>query len=148
KRIDKEITRLLEEWKAASSFVDRFSRWSKKHDMSFELFYRNIWRLGETSIGHIQEGIKRQGMARARFVFDCLDTDKSGHIDNLELQKLLIQWGLPENEVEDYLTDDDDKQFSFEEFYEKLKPIWDFAYENMSVRDMGQVVQPPDQKSQ
>ncbi|CAF1028313.1 unnamed protein product [Rotaria sordida] len=145
---NEEITRLLQEWQTATSFINRFSRLSKKQDMSFELFYRNIWRLGETSIGHIQDGIKRQGMARARFIFDCLDTNKSGYIDNLELQKLLIQWGLPENEVEDYLAGDDDKKFSFEEFYEKLKPIWDFAYENMSVRDMGQVVQPPDQKSQ
>ncbi|CAF1260605.1 unnamed protein product [Rotaria sordida] len=145
---NEEITRLLQEWQTATSFINRFSRLSKKQDMSFELFYRNIWRLGETSIGHIQDGIKRQGMARARFIFDCLDTDKSGYIDNLELQKLLIQWGLPENEVEDYLADDGDKKFSFEEFYEKFKPIWGFAYENMSVRDMGQVVQPPDQKLQ
>jgi Ca2+-binding EF-hand superfamily protein len=71
-----------------------------------------------------------------------LDNDSSGYIEISELQKLLIQWGLPDNEVDAYLADDDDKRYSFEEFYQNMKPIWDFAYENMSVSNAGQVVKP------
>jgi len=44
---------------------------------------------------------------------------------------LLIQWGLPEHEVDEYLANDDDKRFSFDEFYHNLKPVWNFAYENV-----------------
>ncbi|CAF0881206.1 unnamed protein product [Adineta steineri] len=65
------------------------------------------------------------------------------YITNDELQKLLIQWGLPENEVDAYLiTDDDDEKYSFDEFYQNMKPICDFAYENMVVSNDDQVVQP------
>ena len=142
-----EIVRLLSEWQAAAAYIERFSRWSKKRDMSFELFYRNIWRLAETSVSHSEKSKKREGIARARFIFDLLDADASGFIDGIELQKLLIQWGLPENEVDAYLAGDEDKQYSFDEFYANLKPIWDFAYENMTVHDVGQVVQPLNQHS-
>lgn len=136
-----EATRLLNEWQAAPSFVKRFSRGSQTRDLPFDVFYRNIWRLGGISISQNEKAKRRDGIARARFIFDYLDTDTSGYIDGIELQKLLVQWGLPENEVDAYLASDGDKQFSFDEFYKNLKPIWNFAYENMSVRDVAQTLQ-------
>jgi hypothetical protein len=54
----------------------------------------------------------------------------------------LIQWGLPENEAEAYLAEDEDKRFSFEEFYQNLKPIWNFAYRHMSVHNVNELVHP------
>ncbi|CAF5029860.1 unnamed protein product, partial [Rotaria sp. Silwood1] len=84
---------------------------------------------------YVQESQKREDKAKARFLFNDLDTDSSGYIDAIELQKLLIQWGLPENEVDAYLAEDDDKRFSFEEFYQNLKPIWNFAYEHMKLTE-------------
>ena len=136
-----EVTRLLNEWQAAPSFVKQFARLSKTRDLSFDVFYRNIWWLGGISISRNEKSKKREGITRARFIFDCLDTDASGYIDGIELQKLLIQWGLPESEADAYLASDEDKQFSFDEFYKNLKPIWSFAYENMSVRDVTQTLQ-------
>jgi len=133
-----EIDRLMKEWEVAERFLKRFGNYSRKQPMSFEIFYRHIWRLGQTSVDIVENGIKREGMARARFVFDVLDPDQSGFIDALELEKLLIQWGLPVNEVEAYMAEDEDKQFSFEEFYQNFKPIWDFAYENMLIRSSEQ----------
>jgi hypothetical protein len=82
-------------------------------------------------------------MGRARFVFDYLHTHRSGLIDAIEWQRLLIQCSLPDDDAQAYLSDDEDKRFSFDEFYHKLKPIWEFAYENMTVCDVGQVMQPP-----
>ncbi|CAF3284147.1 unnamed protein product [Rotaria sp. Silwood2] len=131
-----EIVRLLREWDVAGSFIERFLRFSKKREISFEIFYRNVWRLGEKATSYVQESKKREDKAKARFVFNDLDTDSSGYIDAIELQKLLIQWGLPEDEVDAYLAEDDDKRFSFEEFYQSLKPIWNFAYEHMKGEDV------------
>jgi len=131
---DEEIDRLLKEWKVAESFLRRFKNYSRKHPMSFDVFYRDIWRVSQTSVNIVEAGIKREGMAKAKFVFDTLDLDQSGFIEAFELEKLLIQWGLPTNEVEAYMAEDEDEQFSFEEFYQNLKPIWDFAYENMLIR--------------
>jgi Ca2+-binding EF-hand superfamily protein len=137
-----EINNLLKEWEAAEAFMKRFSRWSKKGNITYENFYKNVWRLGDTSVKRAKEFESKEGIERARFVFNCLDNDSSGYIEISELQKLLIQWGLPDNEVDAYLVDDDDKRYSFDEFYQNMKPRWDFAYENMSVSNAGQVVKP------
>ncbi|CAF1362966.1 unnamed protein product [Adineta ricciae] len=138
-----EVCCLLKEWAAAEGLMKRFSTWSKKGDIHFNIFYNNIWRLGTTSVTHRKKGDEKQGLARAKFVFDNLDHDQSGFIDLPELQKLLIQWGLPDNEVDDYLAYDDDKRLSFEEFYQNLQPIWEFAFENMGVANAGDVTTPP-----
>ena len=45
----------------------------------------------------------------------------------------MIQWGLPENEADDYLSNDEDKKYTFDEFFHNMKAIWDFAYDNMGV---------------
>jgi hypothetical protein len=64
------LTNLLKNWEAASSFIKRFSRWSKNRDISFELFDRHIWRLGEASLGDVEKYIIREEKDKARFVFD------------------------------------------------------------------------------
>jgi Ca2+-binding EF-hand superfamily protein len=137
-----EINDLLKQWESAGNFMKRFSRWSKEGHVTYENFYKHIWRLGNIALTHDKEIQKKTGIARARFIFDCLDNDSNGYIDISELQKLLIQWGLPDNEVDDYLANDDDKRFSFEEFYQDLKPIWDFAYEHLLVKDEGELMKP------
>ena len=133
-----EVNTLLKKWNVAESCVKRFKNDSKTNSMSFEVFYRNLWRLDNTSACNIEQGTKCEGMVKARFVFDVLDSNSSGYIDTLELEKLLIQCGLPENEVEAYLASDEDKRYSFDEFYQSLKLIWDFAYENMLISNVAQ----------
>ena len=136
-----EMNELLKEWQVADAFMKRFTR-RTNNNVTYDQFYKNIWRLGNESTSHVKDGQIKQNKAKARFVFDCLNTDADEHIDAAELQKLLIQWGLPDNEVEEYLSNDDDKRFSFEEFYQNLKPIWDFAYENMGISNSGQMASP------
>ncbi|CAF1226486.1 unnamed protein product [Adineta steineri] len=139
-----EVNHLLSEWKVAEAFMKRFSRFSQKGQVTYDEFYRHIWRLGETSMNIKKEGEIKENKAKARFIFDCLDSDSSGYIESFELQKLLIQWGLPENEVDDYLATDEDKMYSFDEFYHNMKPIWDFAYENMAINSKAaHAAQPP-----
>lgn len=141
-----ELARLLHEWEASSIFIEKFVNLSRNRQMTFDFFYRNIWRLSKISTDYVEHEQKLQSEAKARFVFDQLDTDSSGFIDAIELHKLLIQWGLPDSEVNAYLVNDEDKQFSFEEFYRNLKPIWNFAYQHMTVYDAGHVIQKPDEK--
>ncbi|CAF4182389.1 unnamed protein product [Rotaria magnacalcarata] len=105
--------------------------------------HRKFLSTGETYTPRAEEGQKRVGKAKAQFVFDILDTDMSGYIDAIEPQRLLIQWDLPENEVDAYLASDEDKHFSLEEFYQNLKSVWDFAYENMTVQGTAQETQAP-----
>lgn len=138
----REIIKLLEQWEVSQTFINSLSRFSKKNEITFSFFYRNIWRLGQTSQVHLREGSIRESKSKAQFIFDIIDTDKSGYIDRIELQSLLIQWGLPDNEAEDYLADDDDKRFSFDEFYQNLKPIWEFAFDNLFVKEAADATQP------
>ena len=137
-----EINELLKQWKTAEAFLKRFHRWSKTNDVTFEDFYKHIWRLSETGTRYVQERQLKENKEKARFVFNCLNTNADDFLDSSEIQKLLIQWGLPDNEVDAYLENDDDKQYSFEEFYQNMKPVWEFAYENMIVTNIGQLNTP------
>ena len=142
-----KIGRLFKEWQAAEGFMKRFSSCSKQGDVSLDVFYKSVWRLGETFMGHLKKGEERRDIPRAHFVFDHLDYDRNGYIHILELQKLLIQWGLLGDEIDDYLSCDDDKRLSFNEFFHNLKPVWDSAFENMTVINTGDVIIPPQNHS-
>ena len=68
---------------------------------------------------------------KAKVVFDQLDFDKSGYIDQLELELLLLEYGLPKHEAKKYMKrfdDNKDSQISFEEFFSNLRPLWNFIY--------------------
>lgn len=96
---------------------------SKKKDITFDVFYNYVWRLGELSICSSVNRRQLRAKEKAKYVFDQLDTDSNGYINGFELEKLLIQWSLPKSEVDSYLANDDDKLISIEEFHEKFKPV-------------------------
>ena len=78
---------------------------------------------------------------KARFVFDMIDRDGDGFVEKLELQKLLVQWGLPDHEVDEYMEfsgQRDQERFTFEAFMVNMKPIWKFGYDNFAIVDNGQ----------
>jgi len=99
--------------------------------VGFDEFYKFIWRVGDQRIQNEAGEKHRTEEEKARFIFRCLDVDGSGYIDRIELQKMLIEWGLPENEVDDYLATDEDKRYSFDEFFSQHKVIWNYAYDNL-----------------
>jgi Ca2+-binding EF-hand superfamily protein len=102
-----EVKNLLQQWKVAESLLKKFNKEGQL--VSFEEFYRYIWRVGNVKIQNETKEKHKTNEKKARFIFDCLDIDGSGTIDKYELQKLLIQWGLPEGEVDEYLAADEDK---------------------------------------
>jgi Ca2+-binding EF-hand superfamily protein len=68
---------------------------------------------------------------KARLVFNELDFDQSGYIERIELEMLLLEYGLPRLEAKAYLDKYDtngDKKISFEEFFQHFAPLWRFAY--------------------
>lgn len=72
-------------------------------------------------------------LARARFVFDQLDKNQNNYLDTAALQALLMQWGLPPHELTIYLRPYPQKRIGFEEFVTDMRPLWQFAYANLSV---------------
>ncbi len=71
---------------------------------------------------------------QARFIFDYLDLDQNGYLDLFELEMLLLEWGLPESEIRDYLQmfdDDHDNRISPQEFRTHFRPVWQFGYDQV-----------------
>lgn len=143
--LDKEELRnLWHEWQVPDTFIDDFiSRNTKLDGFSFVEFYEKIWQ-----IKGVKERLKRDNLKnehlikgknitneeKARLIFDQIDIDRSGYVDKFEITTLLLEWGLPSIEVEEYIRkydDDKDFKFSFEEFFNKMRPIWSFAYSNI-----------------
>jgi hypothetical protein len=62
---------------------------------------------------------------KARAVFDAIDLDASGKVENFELKELLTWWGCPESELDSYMKGfdaDGDGEISFDdEFYPEMQ---------------------------
>lgn len=80
---------------------------------------------------------------RARCIFDALDTDSSGNIAMRELTAVFARYGMPLSfpsqlmELMDQCDDDAKAVLSFPEFFEHLKPFWEWAFADLreSLRD-------------
>lgn len=126
-----EIEKLLVDWKVSEKLrVALVAYLTKKNGVDFERFYRHMWCFGNTEWLQQQSVHKFESQEqKARFVFDLIDLDNSGCIDPLELQTLLFAWGLPAQDVEECLEQyHTGEEIDFDEFLEKMGPIWKFAY--------------------
>lgn len=129
-----EVERLLASWNVPDELVHAFIRKyaGQSGRINFHRFYNCFWH-----VGSVRERARASGALpppaddreRARQIFDQLDIDRSGHIELFELQLLLLEWGLPPDEVGRYAArfDNGDHRFSFDEFYTKMRPLWDYA---------------------
>lgn len=138
-----ELKILWQEWQVPDSFIDTFiARNPDLDEFSFAEFYEKIWQIKGVKERLTKESLKLECLSKgknisdeekARLIFDQIDIDRSGHIDNFELKILLLEWGLPSIEVEEYIKKYDrnkDFQISFEEFFE-MRPIWSFGYSDI-----------------
>lgn len=99
--------------------------------MGFESFYRRIWRMADLTAPKRSTARVTTDEQRARLVFDSIDGDGSGYIDRVELARLLSGWGCVDGEVDMFLAAHDvdgDGRFSFQEFNERMGPIWRFCF--------------------
>ncbi len=142
---NEEAKGILKQWQVPASFAEAFiSQKSQNEGFSFELFYENVWQIPSikqrlTSAKIHSEYLNKDPKTvsdreKAQMIFSQLDVDHSGFLDFFEIQTLLLEWGLPDLEAKQYLNQYDangDKKFSFEEFFEHMRPIWLFAFSNI-----------------
>ncbi|WP_017653719.1 EF-hand domain-containing protein [Fortiea contorta] len=140
-----ELKTLWHEWQVPDSFINNFiARNTNFDEFTFEEFYEKIWQIKGVKQRLQTENLKTECLAKGknisneekcRLIFDQIDIDRSGYIDEFELKTLLLEWGLPSNEVDEYMEkydDNKDLKISFDEFF-KMRPVWSFAYSDIII---------------
>ncbi len=138
-----ELMSLWREWQVPEAFINNFiNEHTEVNEFNFNEFYEQIWHIKgvkerlqkETlKLKYLSKGKNISNEEKCRLIFEELDIDRNGYIDELELKILLLEWGLPSSEVEEYMKkydDNKDLKISFEEFF-KMRPVWSFAYSDI-----------------
>ncbi|MBD2613187.1 EF-hand domain-containing protein [Nostoc punctiforme FACHB-252] len=138
-----ELMSLWREWQVPDAFINNFiNEHTEVNEFNFNEFYEQIWHIKGVKERLQKETLKLQYLSKGknisneekcRLIFEELDIDRNGYIDELELKILLLEWGLPSSEVEEYMKkydDNKDLKISFEEFF-KMRPVWSFAYSDI-----------------
>ncbi|RUS92474.1 hypothetical protein DSM107003_50400 [Trichormus variabilis SAG 1403-4b] len=138
-----ELRTLWHEWQVPDSFIDTFiARNTNFNKFTFDEFYDKIWQIKgvkerlkkeNVKLEYLSQGKNISNEEKCQLIFEQIDIDRSGYIDEFELKTLLLEWGLPSNEVEEYMEKYDnnkDLKISFEEFFE-MRPVWSFAYSDI-----------------
>ena len=133
-----EVQQILLAWKAPPQFVTALTNRIAGKDkvLSFDEFYHSLWSVGRVRnrlilAGKARHATKVTNEEQAKTVFDYLDLNQSGFLDTFELEMLLLEWGLPLNEVQEYLKQFDenkDGRISPQEFQTHFRPVWKFGY--------------------
>ena len=127
-----EMENLLNEWGANTDVKESFmSNFGKSNGIDFGTFTSTIWLSGRA-----QEVLSKEASShmqtpaeKSKFVFNQLDIDESGFIEMVEIEMLLLEWGLDSREAQRYISKfgGADKRLDYAEFHSKLSPIWEFA---------------------
>lgn len=127
-----EIENLLNEWGANADIKKTFmNNFGKTNGIDFSTFTSTIWLSGR-----VQEGLSKDVVShlatpeeKSKFIFNQLDLDESGFIEMVEIEMLLLEWGLGSREAQRYISKygGSDKRLDYAEFHSQLRPIWEFA---------------------
>jgi Ca2+-binding EF-hand superfamily protein len=114
----------------------------RRHDragsthVDFEAFYAALWLpsrvQGTTGIPRDKALTDEQ---TGRIVFDFLDMDARGYVDEFEIEILLLEWGMELHEAQRTirrLSGPTPMRYSFDEFRTRLGPIWRYGYERLT----------------
>lgn len=111
----------------------------REKEISREYFYEHVWTFGiARRIGTDELQKTSNPKERARIVFDVLDLNDNNVISLFEFGLLLMEWDLPPRDVERCMQKygDDNGVISFDQFFNRLKPIWEFAYRDVIARPL------------
>jgi Ca2+-binding EF-hand superfamily protein len=132
--------------------------------IDFPVFLRSIWNLGAKvdlaapPLAELERCTLPEEKARA--VYNAIDLDGSGELEQFELAELLVQWGCPDDEVFAYLKRHDEDgngvidcacgvrpsaaratpraathafvpSPAVHEFFTKMQPIWGFGFSSV-----------------
>jgi Ca2+-binding EF-hand superfamily protein len=130
-----EIESLLTSWHATPHVMQAFlDRCEGTDGIDFETFQKTVWALGNIETRLM--AIKKSGNenddddTKAKKIFNFLDIDNSGFIELMEMELLLVEWGMTSYEAVAYMKrfGGDDGKISLNEFREQMAPLWKFAY--------------------
>jgi Ca2+-binding EF-hand superfamily protein len=104
--------------------------------VDFETFYAALWLpsrvQGTTGIPRDKALTDEQ---TGRIVFDFLDMDARGYVDEFEIEILLLEWGMELHEAQRTirrLSGPTPMRYSFDDFRTRLGPIWRYGYERLT----------------
>jgi Ca2+-binding EF-hand superfamily protein len=107
--------------------------------VSLDIFERHFWSIGAVRARGFRRDKVLDAAARARAIFCLMDHDCDDRISRLELQLLLLEWGLPASEVDRYFDAcdrDRDGVVSFDEFFTSMSPVWSFLSRELDSRSV------------
>lgn len=130
-----EIRELLISWDATphviQAYIDRFEQ---QKEIDFETFRKTVWSIGNMQNRISLDLLRDKSLSNpdliAKAVFEFLDIDKSGFLELMEIEVLLVEWGMAPYEAVDYMRHfgGDDGRISIEEFTQEMAPLWKFAF--------------------
>jgi hypothetical protein len=124
------VESLLIAWRVPAERVDAVRQAVAGGNVTREAFGRLAAGLPEVDVKAdrwLRIGAAGTDEARARVVFDALDADGDGLVDAADLERLLVEWGMPHAEVDRYRKLLGDR-IAFETFREGLRPVWSYIF--------------------
>ncbi|MFM2151958.1 MAG: hypothetical protein RL199_393 [Pseudomonadota bacterium] len=124
------VESLLFAWRVPAERVDAVRKAVGGGAVTREAFGRlaaDLPEVGAKAARWLRIGAACTDEARARVVFDALDGDGDGLIESSDLDRLLVEWGMPHAEVERYRALLGDR-IAFETFLEGLRPVWTYVF--------------------
>lgn len=105
--------------------------------ISFDTFLTMFWLPSHvTGTARLPRDPGLSDEQTAKIVFDHLDIGRTGYIDEFEIEILLLEWGMELHEAQRTirkLSGPEHMRYSFDDFHHRLKPIWRYGYETMTV---------------
>jgi Ca2+-binding EF-hand superfamily protein len=105
-------------------------------EVTFDTFFTTLWlpsRLeGSTGVPR-ETGLTDE--QTGRIVFDFLDIHGRGYVDEIQIEILLLGWGMDLHEAQRTIrriSGPVQMQYSYDEFRTRLKPIWRYGYERLT----------------
>ena len=105
-------------------------------EVTFDTFFTTLWlpsRLeGSTGVPR-EKGLTDE--QTGRIVFDFLDIHGRGYVDEIQIEILLLGWGMDLHEAQRTIrriSGPVQMQYSYDEFRTRLKPIWRYGYERLT----------------
>jgi CRP-like cAMP-binding protein/Ca2+-binding EF-hand superfamily protein len=130
-----ELREALAFWGLNASAVDAYvDQLLEKGPVDFDRFKREVWSIGAVRTHLLNALVVARAVSdrdKAELVFRHLDFNGDGYLSPADLDRLLLDWGLPQSETRRYLAQtktEGDGRVAFSEFLRSMEPVWRYIY--------------------